>query len=85
MALSPTAAVAARNTRNSAAIAALETALDEFLEEEFEGNQGIFDIPAGTKTAVYNEIVNRYRNEAWIIEERIDFHGNRQIVLQSPL
>lgn len=84
MALSPTAAIESRDTKRNEQIAAIETGIDTLLAESFETNQFVYDLPPGTKTAVYNEIVNRYRNAGWIVEERVDFHGTRQIVLQSP-
>ena len=84
MALSPTAAIQSRDTKRNEQIAALETSIDQFLAANFETNQCIFDVPAGTKKSTYDEVVNRYRNAGWIVEERIDFHNNRQIVLQSP-
>ena len=84
MALSPTAAVAARDAKRDEQVAQLETAIDQKIEQNFEANQLIYDVAASVKTSVYDEIVNRYRNAGWVVETSTDFNNNRRLLLQAP-
>ena len=84
MALSPTAAVAARDAKRDEQIAQLETAIDQKIEQNFEANQLTYDVAASVKTSVHDEIVNRYRNAGWIVETSTDFNNNRRLLLQAP-
>lgn len=85
MALSPTAAVTARDAKREEQITQLETAIDQKIEQSFDSNQLLFDVAANVKTSVYDEIVNRYRNAGWLVETATDFTGNRRIVLSAPV
>ena len=85
MALSPTAAVTARDAKREEQITQLETAIDQKIEQSFDSNQLLFDVAANVKTSVYDEIVNRYRNAGWVVETSTDFNNNRRIVLSAPV
>lgn len=85
MALSPTAATAARDAKRDEQIAQLETAIDQKIEQSFDANQLIYDIASTVKTSVHDEIVNRYRNAGWIVETSTDFNNNRRLLLSAPV
>lgn len=80
MALSPTEVAQKRETKRMEQISALETQIDTALTQLTDNTPCVVDVSAQVAQSIVDEIVNRYRGAGWVVEVRVDFRGNRQLI-----